>query len=171
MGETPGQRSASSVLDLIDGALLGDSPDAMRWSPEPADRPPGATIRIESATSVRWVSAIADPEAPTLAELMGPGSVDLGDYMTGEVEVTVERRPGYEPHFTIIDETHTWPVTSWMMPIIDAEVDRLEVQMRQGTYLTGDARRYFNETIPARATLCWKHRKAAGRAWRELRAR
>jgi hypothetical protein len=34
--QTPGQRTASTVLDLIDGAIGGDtSPDAMRWSPEP----------------------------------------------------------------------------------------------------------------------------------------
>lgn len=64
MTQTPGQRTASTVLDLIDGAIGGDtSADAMRWTPSEPPKPPDFAAMVQALTD------LCAPYAAAMTEL------------------------------------------------------------------------------------------------------
>ena len=71
------------IIEAIDGALEDwmVSGDAMRWTPDPEPEPELSlpeTLHV-TRSSLRWVPSVADPSAPTVAELRQ--GVDLGMHL------------------------------------------------------------------------------------------
>lgn len=95
--QTPAQRNADAVLDLIDGAMVGDvSEDAMRWTSNP--QPPPDFAALAAGVRVFWDRLVAvyrpvfDALGKTFADIER-AFADAGYYRGVTLPAPRHRRP------------------------------------------------------------------------------